>query len=103
MKIKKQMDKDSIKDTLILTDKQKEEINSLLSKWNIKLSVHLYEPTPKISYKDLTIDIYPIEDEWFLLKITDYVSLRGWKIYYYKCDQMGGLLHFIEMKIKDVI
>jgi len=100
---------------VIFQPNQISEINKCLSKWNITLKKTSSEKgiyTVDINYNggedyQLDITIFPIEDEWFLLNVREYKDLTGWdlsgiEIPYYKCDQLGGLLQFIETKMKDL-
>lgn len=104
-----------------VVEHQISEINKFLSKWNITLrkigngwqddyGYSFYNLD--INYNggedyQLDISIIPIEDEWFLLNVREYKYPTGWdlsgrELPYYKCDQLGGLLEFIEMKMKDL-
>jgi hypothetical protein len=111
---------------VIFQPNQISEINKFLSKWNITLKKTTSEKQGiyhvDINYNggedyQLDITIIPIEDEWFLLNVREYKSFlavcaqgllpRGWDlsgrdIPFYKCDQMGGLLQFLETKMKDL-
>jgi hypothetical protein len=106
---------DLINNRVIFQPNQISEINKCLSKWNITLKKRSSERgiyNLDINYnggKDYQLDItiVPIEDEWFLLNVREYKDLTDWdlsgiEIPYYKCDQLGGLLQFIEMKMKDL-
>lgn len=100
---------------VIFQPNQISEINKCLSKWNITLKKTTSEKGiyhVDINYNggedyQLDITIIPIEDEWFLLNVREYKHPIGWDlsgrdIPFYKCDQMGGLLQFLETKMKDL-
>lgn len=97
--------------------KQISEIDRFLSEWD---GLDWYQPLKplnviKYEVKDyhLVILLTPIEDDWFLVDVREYIKDQADKsgIYarllpftekYYKCDQMEGLLQLIETKMKEV-
>lgn len=49
----------------------------------------------KYKMNSFVIDIYQTDDEWFFVSFNEDDKYKQNKIYYYKCDQIDGILNFI--------
>ncbi len=64
----------------------------------------LYSENTSIEFDISTIEskvtgiIFKLKDEWFLIKIStkDLLEFSSEKHYYYKCDQIEGLIYFLK-------
>ena len=84
-----------------------EQYNETKSNWNYVYFIMFVNP-----YK-LKGDIYSVADEWYLVRFSIYDTqlnrnktysdvLLSDKDYYYKCDQIEGLIYFLK-KLKDSV
>ena len=66
-------------------------------KWNYVYFIMFVNPY------ELKGDIYKLADEWYLVRFDIYDrQLLSDKAYYYKCDQIEGLIYFLK-KLKDSV